>query len=387
MPTSPTPITTLPPAPSENSPETFSTVATTFVAALPVFKTQIDDAGVVTYDNAIEATAGAAVVTSSSIIVKWVSGTTYVEGDMRWSPTDWQTYRRKTNGAGTTDPSADSTNWVLLSGPGNGKDVAGGYPGLTAYKVNFKNASGANLSTIGHSNTAARTYIFPDYNGTMAILEAQTFSGIQTFADNIVLPKTSGKGIKVDNTFTWKDLLGVMQPDPGGIGAPVLAALIGGNVRKYFYGASDRLGLDYHIPHDYVPNTDIFLHIHWGHNGTAISGNFVATFSHTYAKGHGQAIFLSEKQVAMTYATVNVSTTPRYVHRIDEIQLSTNGGNATLMDTSLLEPDGVISLDFTVTTLPTITGGSPNKVYVSYVDVHYQSTSIGTKQKSPNFYV
>lgn len=42
---------------------------------------------------------------------KWISGTTYAIGDEVWSPADFQAYRRKTTGAGTTDPSADSTNW------------------------------------------------------------------------------------------------------------------------------------------------------------------------------------------------------------------------------------------------------------------------------------
>ena len=44
-------------------------------------------------------------------LTKWISGTTYAIGDVTWSPTDFQAYRRKTAGAGTTDPSADPANW------------------------------------------------------------------------------------------------------------------------------------------------------------------------------------------------------------------------------------------------------------------------------------
>jgi hypothetical protein len=36
-------------------------------------------------------------------------------GDARYSPADLQTYRRKTTGAGTTDPSADPANWALAN--------------------------------------------------------------------------------------------------------------------------------------------------------------------------------------------------------------------------------------------------------------------------------
>lgn len=215
-------------------------------------------------------------------------------------------------------------------------------------------------------------------------------TGTLTALGDIVLPKTSGFGIQVDTaapTFPWQDLPGILRPDPIGASSPTLAAVRGGLTREFFYSANDKMDMDFHIPHDYVAGSDLFLHIHWGHNGTAISGNFVVTFTYTYAKGHNQAIFPAEKAVVMTYATVNIATTPRYIHRIDEIQLSSNGGSATLQDTALIEPDGVFLVNMTVTTIPTITGGTTNEPFVCYADMHYQSTNIGTKQKAPNFYV
>lgn len=42
----------------------------------------------------------------------WVSGSTYKAGDVVTSPADnYQMYVRVIDGAGTTDPSSDSTNW------------------------------------------------------------------------------------------------------------------------------------------------------------------------------------------------------------------------------------------------------------------------------------
>ncbi|WP_440110329.1 hypothetical protein [Acidovorax sp. BL-A-41-H1] len=41
----------------------------------------------------------------------WVSGSTYSQGRIVRSPADQQRYVRIVAGAGTTDPSADSTNW------------------------------------------------------------------------------------------------------------------------------------------------------------------------------------------------------------------------------------------------------------------------------------
>ena len=57
--------------------------------------------------------AEAAIGTSST--PPFVSGQTVVVGDVRYSPVSFETYRAKTTGAHTTDPSADETNWHSLS--------------------------------------------------------------------------------------------------------------------------------------------------------------------------------------------------------------------------------------------------------------------------------
>lgn len=41
----------------------------------------------------------------------WISGGSYTIGQQVISPTDYCAYVRKTNGAGATDPSSDTTNW------------------------------------------------------------------------------------------------------------------------------------------------------------------------------------------------------------------------------------------------------------------------------------
>lgn len=60
------------------------------------------------------ATSALAAASSAAVAgaVAWVSGLTYAVGDARYSPVNLQTYRRKVSGAGTTDPSADPTNWA-----------------------------------------------------------------------------------------------------------------------------------------------------------------------------------------------------------------------------------------------------------------------------------
>jgi hypothetical protein len=65
--------------------------------------------------HATNAAASAASAAASANVTKWISGTSYTEGDVVWSPATLQTYRRKISGAGTTDPSADSTNWEQIT--------------------------------------------------------------------------------------------------------------------------------------------------------------------------------------------------------------------------------------------------------------------------------
>lgn len=227
---------------------------------------------------------------------------------------------------------------------------------------------------------------------------ANTWSGTQTLADinitdSITFVKTAGKGIKIDTTspdYGWHDLIGDISPKASGAGSPT-RTLYRGNLYDFAFGANDLCDLSYHIPHDYVPGTDIYIHVHWSHTGTAIYGTASFTFYFTYAKGHNQADFPTDKNVVVTYdtglaanaATTNITNTPRYRHRVDEIIFTSAGGSASLLDNALLEVDGMILAMIKVTSLPTITGGS---LFIHTVDIHYQSTGISTKQKAPNFY-
>ncbi len=128
------PITALPIAPDTLRPATFAPEMDAFLAAMRVFSTELvdynsgidDDIVTVAAQVTVAATkaiesANAAVSASSAATaagaVIWVTGLTYVVGDLRFSPIDFMTYRRKTAGAGSTDPSADTTNWApIVSG-------------------------------------------------------------------------------------------------------------------------------------------------------------------------------------------------------------------------------------------------------------------------------
>ena len=126
--TVPPSITAAPTAPQRNDRTTFSDRVDAFVtwliAAVAQFSavaTNVYNNAVDAYNNAVSGAASASAAAASAAsaaattgVVAWVSGTTYAIGDCRYSPVSLQTYRRKTNGAGTTDPSLDATNWTVL---------------------------------------------------------------------------------------------------------------------------------------------------------------------------------------------------------------------------------------------------------------------------------
>jgi len=226
---------------------------------------------------------------------------------------------------------------------------------------------------------------------TNSVFEIQNGAGTltsQILGDgNIVLAKTAGVGLKVDTTlptYPWKEVVSNSFVKTTGVNAPVLT-VFNGSIRSFAFAAGDLADLEFQIPHDYLPGSDLFIYYHWAHNGTVISGDMVATFAYTYSKGYNQALFTAEKTSASTYSTIDIATTPQYRHRIEELQLSSNGGSATLLDSTLIEPTGLILVSLVTTTIPTITGGA-TKPFIFQIDLHYQSVTVGTKQKNTPFW-
>jgi hypothetical protein len=68
------------------------------------------------------------------------------------------------------------------------KDASGGYAGLTLFKINFKNVANTFISFFTNSNTAARTYTFPDRNGSIADDTdlTTTLNAAKAYADALV---------------------------------------------------------------------------------------------------------------------------------------------------------------------------------------------------------
>lgn len=208
--------------------------------------------------------------------------------------------------------------------------------------------------------------------------------------NNLLVDKTEGKGIQVDTdnpAFGWRDITGALSlHEPGGSsGDPSYNDYIG-NIKAYQFDTLDTNGsngdemfIEFHLPHDYLPGSDIFIHAHWGHNsGSVTSGAVTWDFQCTYAKGHNQSAFHDPVTVQ---ATQDASTV-QYQHMIAEAQASISSPSGNHLDTDELEVDGLILVRVSLSE-NTMNTDDP---FLHQVDLHYQSTNMATKDKAPNFY-
>ena len=218
-----------------------------------------------------------------------------------------------------------------------------------------------------------------------------TVGGDQYLSGYLVFPKAEGSGIKVDlssPTYPWRDLIGEITTR--GLGNDPTFAVYQGSLRQYQFSnvAVRECYVNFHIPHDYVPDSDLFVHVHWSQivvdtgGGGGGPGDAKWQFEVMYSAGHDQAPFSNP----ITLFVIQTASSTQYQHLIAEVQLSAAAPTASQLDSNDIEPDGVIVLRM----FRDPADGSDTldvAPFVHYVDIHYQSTSIGTKQKAPDFYV
>lgn len=155
--------------------------------------------------------------------------------------------------------------------------------------------------------------------------------GIAYDGGNIVLPKTSGVGIQVDPTspsFGWVDLLGAVHVRPSGGSSPSFTLYQGG-IYQYSFGTvsgETEVINEYHIPHDLLPGTDMYIHAHWS-TIAAPTGDVNWLFEMSYAKGYDQAVFEGfPGSGAPITVSVTQSSPTAFKHQIAEVQCCVSGG-------------------------------------------------------------
>jgi hypothetical protein len=214
------PITSLPVPPSRDDPSNFSSRADAFLSALPTFANEANGlqsdvnskqtTASTAATSAIAAQAAAEAASNASI---WVSGTTYAVGNVRFSPNTFRSYRRKTAGAGTTDPASDPTNWQLLTSLGdvdtNSTQTLTNKTHSTGSVWNGTAVPVANGGTGSTSGAGAITNLLPSMDGTMVgslsfMRNTGTSIGIGAIApaSSLQFASIDSTGAVIGDTFT-----------------------------------------------------------------------------------------------------------------------------------------------------------------------------------------
>ena len=106
-------------------------------------------------------------------------------------------------------------------------------------------------------------------------------------------------------------------------------------------------------------------------------------FEISYAKGHNQAAF----SVPVVSTILQSASTTQYQHMIAETQLSSPIPTSEQINSNIIEVDGIIMCRVYLNTNGmTVSGGGVPEPFLHFIDIHYQSTNVATKNKSPDFW-
>lgn len=175
----------------------------------------------------------------------------------------------------------------------------------------------------------------------------------------------------------WRDITSEISLRGGGATNPTWSQLGSTVFYGYKFAVNDEVWMNFHVPHDILPGSDVHLHAHWIPDGTNTQP-VKWQWDYAYAKGFGQAAFdlagLTTDAGTITAEEAGPGTA--YTHMVTESAAITLAG--------LTEPDGMITVNLTRIT----NGGTENTdgIFLLTSDVHYQSTGIATVGKAPNFY-
>jgi hypothetical protein len=180
----------------------------------------------------------------------------------------------------------------------------------------------------------------------------------------------------------WKDLIGATNFKGSGNTIPPFQLYRGAIWKTGFNVDNTTLYyFNYHIPHDYIKGTDIFIHAH--HSTTAADERGTCEFELDASYAAVNSEFIAPIGIDSIFYTYN-GASDQYRHIVTEVQLSTSGGTNNLLDTDLLDTDGMIFIRLRRrATTDTIV--NPGSLFLHQVDVHYQAYVGGTINKNAPF--
>lgn len=212
----------------------------------------------------------------------------------------------------------------------------------------------------------------------------------------LVVPKTLGAGILVDTaspTFGWRNLLGSIVVETVGVNSPDWVVYRGA-IQQYRMtnGHAREIWVNFSLPHDYVPGTDVFIGVNWSQatvdtGGPAgVPGTAVWGFDVSYSQGYGTPGGAGDPfNAVLTTSQTQQGSTTQYGHMTAESAMTVAGGSATLIDSARL----VVGGDFLIRVycdsadaLHTL----DQDPFLHFVHLKYQSTNMATKTKNSPFY-
>lgn len=202
-----------------------------------------------------------------------------------------------------------------------------------------------------------------------------TATGDIATGDDFITPGLTGDAIKFGDTTTstygYHDIIGYIEVRGVAATDPDWSQIDATPFYGYKFAIGDKVFMMFHIPHDYVPGTDIYLHTHWIPNGTD-TNSVKWQYTYSFAKGHNQAAF---NLTGTTVTAEQAGPGTQYQHMVTETSAITISG---------LEVDGLL----TVVVERITNGGTDNTddIFMFTSDVHYQSSGLPTANRAPNFY-
>ena len=182
-------------------------------------------------------------------------------------------------------------------------------------------------------------------------------------------------------TRPWTDITGPIVPSTGGSTAPSLLAFDDGEIKDYAFATGRKIdNLTLHVDHGYIPDSDVYIHPHWGHNGSNITSDFIIDWYLRYMPRDGAAS--SEINITQTIAC-DIASHPKHNCNVNDLQIANSDGSGGLFNSSIFEVDGLLQAAIHVTQAPSITLAPPGttEVFIFTADLHIQSTGIGSELK------